>query len=135
MKSNVPAEVDTSLTEALGGETAQDIFTTHLNSGKTYDQLAEWHSDHAAWLANDARTPDGKAFAAGYARTADSMLAELCDLEAAGGKPPTAPEAATLRDGTPHADPFLAGRGWQAERGVYVRRAAEPDAGYEIEAA
>ena len=134
MKNNIPADIDTSLTEALGGETAQDIFTTHLSSGKTYDQLAEWHGDHAAWLASDARTPDGKAFAAGYARTADSMLAELRDLEAGDGKP-TAPEAASLPDGTPHADPFLAGRGWQAERGVYVRRDAEPDTGYEIEAA
>jgi hypothetical protein len=33
-----------------------------------------------------------------------------------------APLAATLPDGTPHADPFLAGRGWQARGGIYVRQ-------------
>lgn len=40
---------------------------------------------------------------------------------------PAAPAAATLPDGTPHADPFLAERGWQAEGGVYVRRPAAGD--------
>ena len=33
-----------------------------------------------------------------------------------------APVAATLPDGTPHADPFLARRGWQAQDGLYVRQ-------------
>jgi hypothetical protein len=36
--------------------------------------------------------------------------------------PTLAPVAATLPDGTPHADPFLAGRGWQARGGIYVRQ-------------
>ena len=41
-----------------------------------------------------------------------------------------APEAWRLPDGTPHADPFLAGRGWQAQGGVYVRQLqAELEAG------
>jgi hypothetical protein len=40
---------------------------------------------------------------------------------------PVAPMAATLPDGTPHADPFLAERVWQAQDGLYVRRpAVEP---------
>lgn len=30
--------------------------------------------------------------------------------------------AATLPDGTPHADPYLAERGWQANGGLYVRQ-------------
>ncbi|HTP16671.1 MAG TPA: hypothetical protein VMK13_12645 [Streptosporangiaceae bacterium] len=51
----------------------------------------------------------------------------------------TAPEAAGLPDGTPHADPFLALRGWQAERGVYVRhlpgsREHGPNGGRQAEA-
>jgi hypothetical protein len=29
--------------------------------------------------------------------------------------------AATLPDGTPHPDPFLAERGWQVQRGIYIR--------------
>jgi hypothetical protein len=41
-----------------------------------------------------------------------------------------APLAAELPDGTPHADPFLGGRGWQARDGVYVRQAqAQMEAG------
>ena len=36
--------------------------------------------------------------------------------------PALAPVAATLPDGTPHADPFLAGRGWQAQGGIYARK-------------
>jgi hypothetical protein len=42
-------------------------------------------------------------------------------LEPGQASPVLAPMAATLADGTPHADPFLAGRGWQAQGGVYVR--------------
>ncbi len=37
----------------------------------------------------------------------------------------TAPEAAALPDGTPHPDPYLAERGWQAHGGVYVSRGAD----------
>jgi hypothetical protein len=37
-----------------------------------------------------------------------------------------APLAADLPDGTPHADPLLAGRGWQAQGGIYAR--SEPEA-------
>lgn len=36
--------------------------------------------------------------------------------------PVPAPVAAALAGGTPHADPFLAERGWQARSGVYVRQ-------------
>jgi predicted GIY-YIG superfamily endonuclease len=35
--------------------------------------------------------------------------------------PELAPLAAALPDGTPHSDPALAARGWQAQGGVYVR--------------
>jgi hypothetical protein len=43
---------------------------------------------------------------------------------------PLAPVAASLPDGTPHADPFLAARGWQARGGLYVRRPQpDPEAG------
>jgi hypothetical protein len=51
-------------------------------------------------------------------------------LEPAETNPVRAPRAVTLPDGTPHADPFLAERGWQAQGGLYVRH----DAGIEREA-
>jgi hypothetical protein len=41
-----------------------------------------------------------------------------------------APAAATLPDGTPHADPFLAGRSCRASGGLHVRQSrAQPEAG------
>jgi hypothetical protein len=43
-------------------------------------------------------------------------------LPASEVSPVRAPVAATLPDGIPHADPFLAGRGWQAHGGIYVRQ-------------
>jgi len=45
-----------------------------------------------------------------------------------------APVAAALPDGTPHADPYLADRGWTARHGVYVRQpATEADPGHRAE--
>jgi hypothetical protein len=38
-----------------------------------------------------------------------------------------APMAARLPDGTPHADPVLAAKGWQAQGGRYVRQLAALD--------
>jgi len=43
-------------------------------------------------------------------------------LEPAEVSPLSAPVAAALPDGTPHADPYLAERGWQAQGGVYARQ-------------
>ena len=43
-------------------------------------------------------------------------------LDADEVSPVRAPVAATLPDGTPHADPYLAERGWQAHGGLYVRQ-------------
>ena len=43
-------------------------------------------------------------------------------LEPAEVSPVSAPVAAALPDGTPHADPYLAERGWQAQGGVYARQ-------------
>jgi hypothetical protein len=51
-------------------------------------------------------------------------------LDAREASPALAPVAASLPDGTPHADPYLAGRGWQARGGLYIRRAqAQLEAG------
>jgi len=44
-----------------------------------------------------------------------------------------APEAASLPDGTPHADPWLASRGWQAERGVYIRHQTQAEADHDYD--
>jgi hypothetical protein len=69
--------------------------------------------DAATWLQLHATAPDPLPPALGPAAA-----------------PTLAPVAATLPDGTPHADPFLAGRGWQAQGGIYRRAPqAEMEAG------
>ena len=47
------------------------------------------------------------------------------------GAAPRAPEAWQLADGTPHTEPVLAARGWQAQGGIYRR---VPQAEHELEA-
>ena len=81
------------------------------------DAIQRHHEDQAAWMLSEATTPDGRAFARAYAEAAATLVADLRELDR-----PVAPVAATLPDSTPHADPFLAGRGWQAQGGLYVRR-------------
>jgi hypothetical protein len=111
-----------------GAETAQQIITAQASAGMSTDRMARHHDDTAAWLWSDARTPDAERFAAGYASTADSLVAELREEERP--EPDRSP-------GAPHPDPVLAGKGWQAcERGdgVYVRRQAVAQADMEREA-
>jgi len=106
-----------------GHDTASFIITTQADRGMLADAIQRHHEDHAAWLLSEASTPDGRAFAQAYAEAAAILVADLRELDS-----PVAPAAATLPDGTPHADPFLAERGWQAQGGLYVRRpAAEPE--------
>jgi hypothetical protein len=100
-------------------DTASFIITTQANRGMLADAIQRHHEDQAAWLLSEATTPDGRAFARAYAEAATTLVADLRELDR-----PIAPMAATLPDGTPHADPFLAERGWQAQDGLYVRRPA-----------
>ena len=103
-----------------GHDTASFIITTQADRGMLADAIQRHHEDQAAWMLT---TPDGRAFARAYAEAAATLVADLREMDR-----PVAPAAATLPDGTPHADPFLAGRGWQAQGGLYVRRpAAERD--------
>jgi len=102
-----------------GHDTASFIITTQADRGMSADAIQRHHEDQAAWVLSEATTPDGRAFARAYAEAAATLVADLRELDR-----PVAPAAATLPDGTPHADPFLAGRGWQAQGGLYVRRPA-----------
>ena len=106
-----------------GHDTASFIITTQADLGMSADAIQRHHEDQAAWLLSEATTPDGRAFARAYAEAAATLMADPRELDR-----PVAPAAATLPDGTPHADPFLAERGWQAQGGLYVRRpAAKPE--------
>src|ERR1700722_19479195 len=81
--------------------------------------LATDRADLSSEVLNDARDASGQAFAVEYAHTAGVLVADLPD-----DAKPRAPGAASRPDGTPHAEPRLAARGWQVRHGVYVRRSA-----------
>jgi hypothetical protein len=88
---------------------AAEAASRELREAQALADVEAW--DAATWLQLHATAPDRLPPALGPAAA-----------------PTLAPVAATLPDGTPHADPFLAGRGWQAQGGIY-RRA--PQAGME----
>ncbi len=105
--------------ERAGAETASQIVCAQAGAGMDPDRIGAHHEDLAASLLSDAQTPDGQAFAAAYDDAAATLAA---DLQAEAGR---APQATGQPDGTPHADPFLAGRGWHVDRGMYTRQPTE----------
>ncbi len=76
----------------------------------------------SARLPNDARTPEGQAYAQAFSDTAAACVRELRERD-----PLPEPDRTP---GALHPDPFLAGRGWHInEHGIYTRRAQpEPQA-------
>lgn len=69
-----------------------------------------------ARLLDDARTPEGRAYARALSDTAAIYIRELRERD-----PLPEPDRVP---GAPHPDPFLAGRGWQVdEHGIYTRPA------------
>jgi hypothetical protein len=82
------------------------------------------HQAPTAHACADAGTYDATTRLQQAETAADPLPRLLEPADAA----PLASTAWRLPDGTPHADPFLAGRGWQAQGGIYVR---VPQAGLE----
>ena len=104
--------------QAAGAAAAEKVIRAQASAGVSTDRIEAHGADTASWLFSEAKTANGRAFAAGYDDTAQTLVAEL--REAAHPQPNRSP-------GAPHPDPLLARRGWQAcERGdgVYVRRTA-----------
>jgi plasmid maintenance system antidote protein VapI len=111
-----------------GAEAAQQVIAAQASAGVSTDRMASHHDDMAAWLWSEATTPEAERFAAAYAETADTLVAELREA----GQP--APDRSP---GAPHPDPVLGRRGWQAcphGDGVYVRRQAAAEAAADREA-
>jgi hypothetical protein len=70
-------------------------------------------------LLNDAKTPEGRAYARAFSDITATRVRKLRERD-------PLPEL-DRRPGAPHPDPFLAGRGWHVnEHGIYIRR-AEPE--------
>ena len=103
----------------LGFTDASRIISAMYAGGTGLDAVAAHHDDVSASLAADARTPPGCAYAAEYGDTGRSLIADLrADEAVARGR---SAAACTQPDGTPHPDPFLAGRGWEVRGGLYQR--------------
>jgi hypothetical protein len=107
---------DTDPAARLAADDAARIIADQYVAGIDVSQIRAHHEVVAARLLADAQTAPGRAYASEYAATALELLAHLCqDAAVASGRS----EAACAQpDGTPHPDPFLATRGWQATRGV-----------------
>ena len=102
-----------------GSDDAGRLVGKFLDAGMTPDRIAESQHEVAARLLNEAETAPGRAYAAAYDDTVRALTADLTD-DAARAK--AGPEAAGLPLGTPHPDPFLAGRGWHVGDGVAGNR-------------
>jgi hypothetical protein len=116
-----PARGGPGQAAAAGHNTAVFVITAQTRAAMPAGAIAGHHHDVTARLLASTATAEGQQFARSYHHTAAMPIAGLRDRQR-----PVAPVAATLPDGTPHADPFLAARGWQARGGVYVRR-PQPD--------
>jgi hypothetical protein len=108
----------------LGHDDACRTIAAQYAGGVTIDQLAAHHEDLSASLLSDAQTQPGRDYAAGYADTARTLLADLRADEEAARIPKAGPR-----------EPHPSRPGWQGcpnGCGVYVRaaeagRAAETD--------
>jgi hypothetical protein len=103
-----------------GHDTAVTTITRQLDAEMTPEQISDHQHDVSAWLLSEAEPPDAQAFAEAYDNAAQALAADLMqDYRQAQG---AAPMAARLPDGTSHADPVLAAKGWQSNGLVYVRK-------------
>jgi hypothetical protein len=113
----------TSPPAALAFDDATRVVAVQYAAGVSLDAIDAHHHDVSAQLLSDARTAHGRAYAAEYASTTETLIADLrADAAAALGREPT---ACALPDGAPHPDPVLAAKGWHVHRtpsgGVYAR--------------
>ena len=110
---------------ATGHATAAFVITGQVKAGLPTGAIERHHHDMTAWLLSNATTADGQQFARSYQATAAMLIAELRHPQRT-----LALAAASVPDGAPHPEPFLARRGWQARSGMYVcRPQPDPEAG------
>jgi hypothetical protein len=104
--------------QAAGAAAAEKVIRAQASAGVSTDRIEAHGADTASWLFSEAKTADGRAFAAGYDDTAQALVAELREA---------ALPASDRWPSAPHPDPFLAQLSWQACEhgdGIYLRRTA-----------
>jgi hypothetical protein len=117
------AESEARLADAreVGAEATAGRITEQTGAGVKPEYVAgSSQAEIAARLLNDASTPQGRAYARAFSDTAAACVKGLRESD-----PLLEPDRTP---GSPHPDPFLAGRGWHVnEHGIYTRR-PEPQA-------
>ncbi len=108
--------------DAVARQHAAERVTQAYADGQSLDQIAQAQEDLSAWRLNGGgRSPEhGERYAREYD---DAVTGYVSELRAEHDRHVAAPAAHTLPQGTPHPDPFLAARGWQADRGTWQRTA------------
>ncbi len=95
------------------------LITQRADTGVTPGRAGDSQDAAAARLLNEASTPESQAYARAFSDTAAAHVKELRERD-----PLPEPDRTP---GAPHPDPFLARRGWHANKhGIYTRR-AEPE--------
>ncbi len=115
------AEAEARPTDAsnAGPETTADLIMGPSGVGSASKRAEDNRDEIPARLLNDASTPEGQAYARAFSDAAAAYVRELRERD-----PLPEPDRTP---GAPHADAFLASRGWHVnEHGIYTHR-AEPE--------
>jgi hypothetical protein len=89
------------------------VILEHADTDMTLECAASSRDEVTDRLLNDSITPEGQAYARAFSDTAATYLRELRERD-----PLPEPDRTP---GAPHADPFLARRGWHMnEHGIYA---------------
>jgi hypothetical protein len=98
-----------------GTEAPTDPTFGQADAGLTPERAGGSQDEITNRLLDDPITPEGQAYARTFSDTAAANVRELRERD-----PLPEPDRTP---GTPHPDPFLAGRGWHAnEHGIYSRK-------------
>jgi hypothetical protein len=101
-----------------GADTPTDLIIEQADADMTLERAGSSQDEITNRLLNNPITPEGQAYAKAFSDTAAANVRELRDRD-------PLPEPDRI-PGAPHADPFLASRGWHMnEHGIYTRK-AEP---------
>lgn len=113
------AESEARLAEARKASAEPPTNMISKHAGIIRERLPESQDELAGRPRNDASTPEGRAYARAFSDTAATHVRDLREHD-----PLPEPDRTP---GAPHPDPFLASRGWHANKhGIYTRR-AEPE--------
>jgi hypothetical protein len=104
---------------ALAYDDVTRIVAAQYSAGVPLDEIYRHYQEVSCDLLDRAQTQPGRAYAREFTVTGGILIGDLVeDDKVAQGR---SAAACAQPEGTPHPDPFLANRGWQADRGIWQR--------------